>query len=160
MPLAHFRDTCTIRVPLPRGRALPLFTARGERAWAHGWEPTFPAGEPEGEEHEGTVFVTEGEHGATYWVVVSRSSYALRYARVTPDLWCGTVEVSERRSNELETELDVTYDLTALTDRGAAELETFAVSYQRQIESWQPAILAALRGHQGADPGRAVASDS
>ena len=58
--------------------------------------------------------------------------------------------MSVRSSDERQTELDVTYDLTALTDRGAAELETLAASYQQTIGSWQPAILGALRTHQPA----------
>ena len=61
--MRRFRDTATIEIPLPASRALPLFTARGERAWVPGWKPRFPAGELD-DEDEGTVWVTEA-HGRT-----------------------------------------------------------------------------------------------
>ena len=41
------RLTGHITVPLPPGEAYPLFTPRGEQAWAHGWHPSFPAAAPD-----------------------------------------------------------------------------------------------------------------
>jgi hypothetical protein len=42
------------------------------------------------------------------------------------------------------TRLDITYDLTALTEEGAAELDRFAAGYQQEIGGWQAAIEAAI----------------
>lgn len=141
--MRRFRDTVTIEVPLPASRALPLFTARGERAWVPGWTPRFPAGEPDDEE-EGTVFVTEADGRPTYWVVAARDARGVSYARITPELFAGIVEVRQRRADARSTRLDITYDLTALTEEGSAELDRFAAGYQQEIGGWQAAIEAAI----------------
>ena len=107
-------------------------SAGGERRWVEGWDPEFPAGEPS-EETEGTVFVTRAGDRSTYWVVAARDADGIRYARTTPNLAAGTVEVGVRRSDSRSTQDDVTYDLTAMTPEGTAELETFAARYLQDI---------------------------
>jgi hypothetical protein len=98
---------------------MPLFTARGERRWVEGWEPEFPAGEPD-EEDEGTVWITTSGERSTYWVVAARDAKSVRYGRTTPGFAAGTVDVRVRDEEADETQLEVTYDLTALTDSAAA----------------------------------------
>jgi hypothetical protein len=144
----RFRDTVTITVPLPADEAMPLFTARGERRWVEGWDPEFPAGEPS-EETEGTVFVTRAGDRSTFWVVAIRDPDGVRYARITPGFAAGTVEVQVRPSGARSTQVDVTYDLTALTPEGAAELDEFAAGYEQDIGSWEAAIEAALANERG-----------
>jgi hypothetical protein len=139
----RFRDTVTISVPLPADEAMQLFTARGERAWVEGWDPEFPAGEPT-EEVEGTVFVTTAHGRSTYWVVAARARRCVRYARTTPGFFAGTVEVRERSSDSRSTLVDVTYDLSALTPQGAAELDDFAAGHEQEISAWALAIETAL----------------
>ena len=143
--MKRFRDTTTISVPLPPAEAMALFTARGERRWVEGWDPTFPAGEP-ADEDEGTVWVTHAHGRRTYWVVAARASRSVRYARVTPDFSAGTVEVRERSSTADTTEVDVTYDLTALGPHGEAELERFSSRYAEEIGAWEAAVEAMLDG--------------
>ena len=137
--MRRFRDTVTLTVPLPADEAMPLFTARGERRWVEGWDPEFPAGEPT-QEDEGTVWITTAGDRSTYWVVVAKDADRFRYARTTPELSAGTVEVRRRGSDTRETQLDVTYDLTALTEEGEAELDDFAATFQREIGSWEGLI--------------------
>ena len=137
--MKRFRDTVTITVPLPADEAMPLFTARGERRWVEGWDPEFPAGEPD-EEDEGTVWITTADDRPTYWVVAARDADSVRYARTTPGFAAGTVEVRRRDSDARETRLDVAYDLTALTPEGDAELDDFAAGFQKQIGSWEGLI--------------------
>jgi hypothetical protein len=141
--VVRFRDTTTITVALPLDAAMSLFTARGERNWVAGWDPEFPAGEPT-EEGEGTVFLTSAHGRSTYWVVVARTPRSVRYARVTPGLHAGTVEVCERGSDGRSTQVYVTYDLTALTPEGDAALGAFAVHYKDEIRAWEVAIEAEL----------------
>jgi hypothetical protein len=140
----RFRQTVTIGVPLRIPEAIALFTARGERDWVDGWEPEFPAGEP-GEEDVGTVFVTASGGRPTYWVVVARTASGVRYARTTPGLHAGTVDVRGRAADARSTRVDVTYDLTALGPAGTAELDRIAAGYPAQIQGWQHAIETALR---------------
>jgi hypothetical protein len=118
---------------------MPLFTARGERRWVEGWDPEFPAGEPT-EEDEGTVWITTAGERATYWVVAAKDADRIRYARTTPGFAAGTVEVRLRRSDARETQLDITYDLTALTEAGRAELDEFASTFQQEIGLWEGLI--------------------
>ena len=108
-----------------------------------GWKPRFPAGEPE-DEDEGTVWVTEAHGRTTYWVVAARDVRGVSYARVTPELFAGIVEVRQRRADARSTQLDITYDLTALTEAGAAELDSFAAGYQEEIGGWRAAIEATI----------------
>jgi hypothetical protein len=139
----RFRDTVTISVPLPADEAMLLFTAQGERDWVEGWDPEFPAGEPT-EEGEGTVFVTTAHGRCTYWVVAAHAAGSVRYARTTPGFVAGTVEVRRRHSDAQSTQVDVTYDLSALTPHGAAELDAFAAGYKQEIRAWEVAIETAL----------------
>jgi hypothetical protein len=120
----------SVRVPLPPERAMHLFTPVGERLWAPHWEPRFPAGEDGDGSAPGTVFLT----GDTHWVVVDRTPDRVRYARVTPGVRAGTVEVVLRADGGA-TVADVTYDMTPL-----AEGDTF----EPAIHDWEPAIAAAI----------------
>ena len=90
------RVRCTGTVQLPPGIAAPLglFTPEGERAWAAGWDPSYPA-PAEDDSEPGTVFQTRhGVHPGT-WIVASREpGRSIRYARVIADQDAGTVTVT------------------------------------------------------------------
>ena len=121
----------TLRVPLPLADALHLFTPVGERGWAPGWEPVFPAGEQGDGAAPGTVFLT----GASAWVVVDRGAARVRYARVLPGMRAGTIEVRLRPDGD-DTLADVTYVTTALNDE----------PFDPELAHWEHAIRAALAG--------------
>jgi hypothetical protein len=151
------RLTGRITVPLPPDEAFPLFTARGERRWAPGWEPSFPAPAAD-DARPGTVFQTRGDDHTTTWIVVDGTpGRHIRYARVTPGTSAGTVSVvlddADGRS-----EVTVTYELTALSDEGAAHLRRFAEGYPAFLASWQDAIATALQAEalESDTPGRAT----
>src|SRR3954447_17994802 len=119
----------TLRVPLAPERALHLFTPAGERAGAPGWDPVSPAGEDGDGGAPGTVFLT----GASTWVVVDREPDRVRYARVTPGVRAGTIEVRLRADGD-ETLPDVTYVTAALDEE----------PFDPDIAHWEHAIRAAL----------------
>jgi hypothetical protein len=123
------RCVCTgsLRIALPPERAAVLFTPEGERAWARGWAPEYPA--------DGPVFLTHG--GATVWVELGD----LRYARVTPGVQAGTVSVELAPDGD-GTRAAVTYDLTALSDE--ARLDEFAAEFDAMLAIWERDIAAAL----------------
>jgi hypothetical protein len=122
----------SLRVPLPPERAIHLFTPVGERLWVSHWEPRFPAGEGGDGSAPGTVFLT----GDTHWVVVDRTPDRVRYARVTPGVRAGTVEVALRADGD-GTIADVTYEMTSFAEDD---------DYDPAIREWEPAIAAALAG--------------
>jgi hypothetical protein len=130
----------TFHVPLPPDRALALFTPRGEREWAPGWDPDFPAG-PSDDTAPGTAFITHHGDAPTYWVVTDRTERSVRYARVTPGVHAGTVEVRCDPHGDA-TRAQVTYDLTALGSDHA--LARFGEHYDAMLGEWERLIAAAL----------------
>ena len=142
-PAQHPRRVrCTGTVRLPPGLAAPLdlFTPEGERAWAAGWDPSYPAPAEDGSE-PGTVFqIRHGAHPGT-WIVASREpGRSIRYARVIADQDAGTVSVTL----DSETQVTVSYDLTALSEPGAAHLAQFAASDPQFLAHWEQSISATL----------------
>jgi len=133
-----------VRVPLPPEQALPLFTPRGEREWAEGWDPLFPA-DDEDDTAPGTVFVTDAHDGdQAIWIVAERTERSMRYARAIPGVWAGTIEVNCECAGP-QTVADVTYDLTALHDAERPRLREFAAAYEAFLGEWEREIAAALR---------------
>jgi hypothetical protein len=123
-----------IFVPLAPEQALQLFTPVGEREWAPHWAPVFPAGEHGDGAAPGTVFLT----GGTHWVVVDRAADRIRYARVTPGVRAGTVEV-RLAPHQGGAIAEVTYEMTAI----ALDDE-----FEPALHDWEPAIAAALAARQ------------
>ena len=125
----------SVRVPLPPERAIHLFTPVGERLWVAHWEPRFPAGEEGDGSAPGTVFLT----GDTHWIVVDRTPDRVRYARVTPGIRAGTVEVAVRPdgagADGAGAIADVTYAMTSFAGDDAND---------PAIHEWEPAIAAAI----------------
>ena len=119
----------SLHVALPPERAAALFTPEGERAWARGWTPDYPAGA------DGPVFTTH--EGGTVWVALGD----LRYARVTPGIQAGTVAVRLAPDGD-GTRAEVTYDLTALSED--ADLAAFAAGFDAMLATWERDIAAAL----------------
>ncbi len=130
-----------IHVALPPGEAFRLFTPRGEQDWVHGWHPQFPAPAPDDTE-PGTVFETSAHGQNTIWLVTDRQpAKRISYARVTPGDQAGTVTVDISAAGH-HSEVDVTYQLTALTGSGRRKLGDFADRYPAFLQSWQDAIAA------------------
>jgi len=131
-----------VRVPLPPDEALALFTPEGERTWAPGWAPEYPAGQPDAAA-PGTVFLTTAEGRTTTWVIVERGERTMRYARVRHGENAGTVSV-ECRPDARGTRAAVSYRLTPLNAAAAEELQTFAETYPDFMSHWERHIAAAL----------------
>ena len=111
-----------MRLPPGYEPALFLFTPRGEKLWADGWDPLFPA--PADDDTEpGTVFETLHGQQRTTWVVCARDpGRSVRYARIAHGRDAGTVTVTLDDAGAAT----VDYDLTALTGEAAAGLARFA----------------------------------
>ena len=145
---SHIHRTGTVAIPLTPDLAFPLFTPLGERRWAPGWEPRFhsPA---DGEAGEGAVFSTTAKgHGETLWIIVDwqPERHRARYARVTPGLIAGTVEVTCAPGPHATTVATVTYDLVGLSPEGDRHLSGWTESwYAAYLKGWEEQISAALR---------------
>ena len=146
-PLPRARLSGIVRLPPGYEPALFLFSPRGERLWADGWDPMFPA--PAGDDTEpGTVFETVHGQQRTTWVVCAREpGRSVRYARIAHGRDAGTVTVTldDAGSTGESREATVEYDLTALTSEAAGGLARFAASYPQFLQHWEEAIAAATR---------------
>lgn len=133
------RLTGRIQVALPPAEAFRLFTPRGEQDWAHGWHPRFPA--PVHDDTEpGTVFETSAHGKDTVWLVTDRQpGTRISYARVTPGDQAGTVTVTISAAGR-HSEVEVTYQLTALAGPAGVQLREFADGYPAYLQSWEDAI--------------------
>ena len=138
------RLTGSIRVGLPPDEAFRLFTPRGEQDWVTGWQPRFPAPAPDDTE-PGTVFETDAHGQRTIWLVLDRQwGKRISYARVTPGDRAGTVTITINPAGS-HSEVEVTYQLTALTGPARHKVREFADAYPAYLQSWQDAISARLR---------------
>ncbi|HEY3199992.1 MAG TPA: SRPBCC family protein [Actinomycetes bacterium] len=132
-----------IQVGLPTDEAFRLFTPRGEQDWVTGWEPRFPAPAPD-DTQPGTVFETNAHGQTTIWLVLDRQwGKRISYARVTPGDQAGTVTIVLSPTGR-HSEVEVTYELTALTGAASSRLREFADDYPAYLRSWQDAISARL----------------
>lgn len=143
-------QVATFHLDAPVARVFPLFTALGERAWAHGWEPELLSGR----EVRGSVFRTVHGGSVTTWVVVDYRPSAGRvgYARLAGASNMGLVDVRCTPASGGGTEVSVRYTLTGLDPRGQAFVTGFLqpAQYSHMIEEWRVAIrraLAAAAGH-------------
>jgi hypothetical protein len=142
--MKHVRATHHIRIAAPIDRCIRFFTPRGEELWVDGWAPRYlhPS---DGRTQAGMAFTTGSGDGYTIWLLVDFADHRARYARVTPALRTGFVEVTCRATSASETEVEVTYELTALTAAGEATLDDYAPErYAAMIEGWKALIDAKL----------------
>ena len=135
--------TGTLHVDARAEHAFQLFNAPGETLWVPGWDPVVLRGD--GRE-KGSVWVTDFEAVATIWVVVDYDPESLhaRYARISPDSSAGTVEVFARSDRRDGTDVDVSFELTALNDAGNRKLADFDAAYFSQMMiDWERLIREA-----------------
>jgi hypothetical protein len=130
---------------LPPAAALPLFTAAGERRWVPGWNPDLLAG---GDERGAAFRTTDAEGRESLWLVLDYDLAAGRasYARTTPGLHLGLVDVTCRPLPAARSQVEVRYTLTALSEAGATALAAFfdPARYRDFIGGWKTAVDAAL----------------
>jgi len=129
----------------PRATVFPLFTARGEREWAPGWEPLMLSGA----EQRGSAFQTRNGQGeTTTWIVIDYrpSEGRASYARLAQDSNIGLVDVVCSDAAAGGTEVSVRYTLTPLNAAAETVVDEFldAGRYGRMIEEWREATSAAL----------------
>jgi hypothetical protein len=123
--------------------AFELFTPRGEREWAPGWQPRFPA--PTSDDSEpGTVFETDAHGHRATWLVTERiRGKRIAYAQVIPGERAGRITVT-LKATDGESQVDVTYEMTPLSPEGAHHLTQFADGYSEYLRSWRDAIAECL----------------
>ena len=145
MPPAPRTQMRSFHLDAPRERVFPLFTARGEREWAPGWDPLMLSGA----EERGSAFQTRNHQGhTTTWIVVDYrpSEGRASYARLAHGSNIGLVDVVCTESAQGGTDVSVAYTLTPLEQQAEAFVDEFLDprQYQRMIDEWKAATSAAL----------------
>lgn len=148
----HLHVEHTITVALPIRQCQMLFTPAGEELWVEGWKPTYHH-PTDGRTQRGMIFSTGDGDELTFWSLVDfergPDRHYARYARVTPALRSGFVEVQCREEGAAATRVRVSYEMTALNSRGLGSLQAYEpASFVRMIEGWRSVLeskLPALR---------------
>jgi hypothetical protein len=135
----------SFRLEASREQAFPLFTARGERDWAPGWDPVMLSGA----EERGSAFQTRNHEGeTTTWIVVDYrpSEGRASYARLAQGSHIGLVDVICTETQAGVTEVSVRYTLTPLHAGAETLVEEFLDPrrYEQMMEDWRQATAAAL----------------
>jgi len=143
----HLSRSHRIRIPLPADQCQRLFTPAGEELWVEGWRPRYlhPA---DGRTQAGMVFTTGAGDELTFWTLVDYSTGPgrhARYTRVTPALRSAFVEVTCTPLSPDDTDVEVRYTLTALTQGGEAQLAALDdAAFAAMIDGWRSGIEARL----------------
>jgi len=132
-------------LPISTSDAISFFTPEGERRWAPGWDPTYPAGEPS--ETPGTVFITHHGDTQTVWVIekIDHEAHTSVYSRTTPGHHAGTVRVRCDDHPDGHCVVSVEYDMTALTPDHAHALDAYNDEhFEAMMKEWATRVTAAL----------------
>ena len=144
-PQAPRTQMRSFHLDAPCARVFPLFTARGEREWAPGWEPAMLSGA----EERGSAFQTRNHNGqTTTWIVIDYrpSEGRVSYARLAHESNIGLVDVICTEAMQGGTDVSVAYTLTPLQQQAEAFVDEFLDPrhYERMIDEWRAATSAAL----------------
>lgn len=138
--IAFVRHTHSFTVDRPVGEVFPLFSPEGERLWVPGWEYENVMGTTE--LTEDYVFLTEShDHasGQAIWIVkrYDPPRHIIELYKVEPGDKVGLVIV-RCRDHGTSTEVEVTYEYRALSDRGRAFVADFTEEkYRAFIDEWK-----------------------
>lgn len=144
-PQAPRTQMRSFHLDAPRDRVFPLFTARGEREWAPGWDPAMLSGA----EERGSAFQTRNHDGqTTTWIVIDYrpSEGRVSYARLAHGSNIGLVDVICTEPMRGGTEVSVAYTLTPLRPQAEAFVDEFLDPrhYECMIDEWRAATSTAL----------------
>lgn len=139
----HIKSTHTIKLNGRVEDTFKLFTAEGEKLWVKGWEPEFYYPETN-RTKEGAVFVTS-MHGdkKTIWTCVEldETKSSVKYVRTIPGNNTAIVSVKCLRGESDKTIVEVTYEITSLSEEGNTYTEDFIEEqYKNYINSWETEI--------------------
>ncbi|HOC42491.1 MAG TPA: SRPBCC family protein [Thermoanaerobaculales bacterium] len=123
----------------PPEEVFPLLCPVREAEWVNGWRPSLVLTSSGGGE-PGCIFVTPGVPQDSVWLMTEfdRERYRVEILKVIPGVVVGKIEVRLRPHGEGESQADIIYTYTALSDYGTAMLKEFTephfVSF---METWE-----------------------
>ena len=145
--LKSIKHTETFRLDQPAEILFPLFSAEGEKLWVPGWDYKNISGSED--MHEDFIFLTSSHDHAstdadTIWLVkrYDPESYIVQFYRVEPGQKVGLVTVRCMEIDKNMTNVEVTYEYTALSDHGSKFIEKFTTDHYKEfIGGWKTHLL-------------------
>lgn len=118
----------------------PLFGAEKERVWAPGWNPQFVHPLPVTDE-QGMVFTVKHEHLRASWVntVFDPQNGRFQYVYMIPDALVTVISIQLTPQGN-RTQVDVTYERTALSAEANAHVQHMAEGDRRAGPEWEQQI--------------------
>lgn len=130
----------------PVNVVFPLFSAEGEKHWVPGWDYTNVMGYVD--LHEDYVFLTQNhDHAGTdaIWLVkrYEPENYHVQFYKVEPHEKVVIISVTCCSLNRTQTNVQVTYEYLALSERGQAFIDGFSAGdYENFMAEWQTLLTA------------------
>ena len=139
--------TETFRIDQQVETLFPLFSAEGEKLWVPGWDYVNISGSES--MHEDFIFLTKShDHSAhdedTIWLVkrYDPEIYYVQFYRVEPGQKVGLITVQCNEVDQNISDVEVTYEYTALSEIGTKFLEDFTADhYKIFISGWKTHLL-------------------
>jgi len=135
----------SLRVTLPKDKALPLFTAKGETLWVPDWKPVY-VHPTNGEPVEGGIWLTKDGAVEVIWRVQRYDPTAgiAEYLRVVPGNRVALVRVECTQSGP-HTHVSVSYRITPISPSGDAWLAEMTESaFAEMMREWEQLIAKHL----------------
>ena len=110
----------------PPDEVFPLLCPVREAEWVNGWRPSLVLSDS-GSGEPGCIFVTPGIPQDSVWIMTEfdRERHFVEILKVIPGVVVGKIEVRLRPHGKGESQADITYTYTALSDYGTEMLEGF-----------------------------------
>ncbi|OOZ17244.1 hypothetical protein [Solemya velum gill symbiont] len=138
--------TETFRIDQPRETLFPLFSAEGEKFWVPEWDYTNIMGTTE--LHEDYIFLTSNHDHASadaIWLVkrYEPGNYYVQFYKVEPEDKVGLITVKCLLIGENLTDVEVTYQYTALGGKGEEVIQGFTSDqYKEFISEWKNLLVS------------------
>jgi hypothetical protein len=123
----------------PPDEVFPLLCPVRETEWVNGWRPSLVLTNSGGGE-PGCIFVTPDVPQDGVWVMTDfdRERHVVEILKVIPGVVVGRIEVRLRPHGEGESQADITYSYTSLSDYGTEMLEGFTEAhFVSFMETWE-----------------------
>ncbi len=137
----NIKHTAGFEIDQPATVLFPLFSAEGEKSWVPGWDYKNLMGSTD--LHEDYIFITANhDHAASdaIWLVkrYQPEIYRIEFYKVEPGEKVGIVKVKCAEVSEYRTEVEVSYEYIALSEKGENFIETFTDRvYKEFIDEWR-----------------------
>ena len=134
--------TYTQTLIAPPEQVFPLLCPVREVEWANDWNPRQVIAES-GFVELGCVFVTPDKPQDSIWVVTQWDprEFFVEFTKVTPEFTVGKIEIRLRRGDGELTLADISYCLTALSEKGSEFVTQFTAEYYKVfMKEWESEI--------------------